>query len=340
MEPKQIYQKYQIVIRPLIILAVFGLGAYFGYEYGTGVYSHEESQDPAYKEVREGGYKYTNPLLECDGGQEILSNNIRPFRQKIEDYIKKESKNRAISDTAVYFRDLNNGPWFGINEKMDFSPASMLKVPLMMSVLKIAETEPKILDQKIGYRQIDDQSSQIIKPKERLVPGKEYTMDELVYRMIVFSDNNSQRAIFEYIGDKATARSYSDLGLAVPSADKQENFMSVKNYASFFRILYNSSYLNHSFSEKALELLTNVDYRSGIKAGIPENIPVAHKFGERILAGGEKQFHDCGIVYYPGHPYLLCVMNRGEKFELMPDFIRDISSQVYAEMARQTDKND
>ena len=45
-----------------------------------------------------------------------------------------------------------------------------------------------------------------------------------------------------------------------------------------------------------------------------------------------KQLHDCGIVYYPKHPYLLCVMTRGDSFEYLDDTIRDISHLVYQEV--------
>ncbi|MDO8560151.1 MAG: serine hydrolase [bacterium] len=57
--------------------------------------------------------------------------------------------------------------------------------------------------------------------------------------------------------------------------------MSVKDYASFFRILYNASYLNREQSERALGLMTKTRFRDGIIAGVPAGRPVAHKFGER-----------------------------------------------------------
>jgi hypothetical protein len=56
-------------------------------------------------------------------------------------------------------------------------------------------------------------------------------------------------------------------------------------------------------------------YNDGLKAGIPANIELAHKFGERGIIGmngrEQKQLHDCGIIYYPKHPYILCIMTRG-----------------------------
>lgn len=306
-----------------------GLALLAGFFLGAAVLflSLKGPSDDGPDEKRLGGYKYTNPLLNCDAGMQW---SIRPFKDKIARVLEKNRGGTAY--TSVYYRDLNNGPWFGINEREEFSPASLLKVPLMMSILKNAEIRPALLAEKVVFDKDGDYEAQMVKPEKTIKAGDALTVDELIYRMIVYSDNNAQTALFKLIGDPEVARTYSDLGLDVPSFEKQENFMSVKNYASFFRVLFNASYLRKEVSERALELLTRVGFREGIRSGVPENIAVAHKFGERITETGEKQFHDCGIVYHPDHPYLLCVMNRGDNMNEMIALIREVSRAVYAEV--------
>jgi len=102
-------------------------------------------------------------------------------------------------------------------------------------------------------------------------------------------------------------------------------------------MLYNASYLNKELSEKALQYLSEVDFKQGLVSGVPQGIVVAHKFGEKVFGSSAeiKQLHDCGIVYYPRHPYLLCVMTRGASFEYLDDTIRQISSLVYQEVDAQ-----
>jgi beta-lactamase class A len=107
--------------------------------------------------------------------------------------------------------------------------------------------------------------------------------------------------------------------------------MNIKEYVSLFRVLFNVSYLNKEASEKALELLTRVEFKDGLPAGLPANIVVAHKFGERIV-NGLSQLHDCGIVYYPSHPYLICIMTRGADFTQLSKHIQEISKITYDEM--------
>ena len=96
---------------------------------------------------------------------------------------------------------------------------------------------------------------------------------------------------------------------------------------------YNATYLSQEYSEKALKLLTEPDI-PGIRAGVPTTITVAQKFGERSVYDTnnnltDRELHDCGIVYKPGSPYLLCVMSRGKDFDTMAKNISDLSALVY-----------
>ena len=75
--------------------------------------------------------------------------------------------------------------------------------------------------------------------------------------------------------------------------------------------------------------------------GVPFGIKVSHKFGERKnidLANSDEQLHECGIIYFPKHPYLLCVMTRGENFQQMSSFIADTSRLVYGTMDKTYNK--
>jgi len=53
-------------------------------------------------------------------------------------------------------------------------------------------------------------------------------------------------------------------------------------------------------------------------------VPIAHKIG---VAGNQVQ-SDCGIVYIPERPYLLCVM-LGENKERGSEVIAQVSRQAY-----------
>lgn len=324
----------------LFLTSFFCLGLLTGFLIWGGLAIDKDEQSKGY-EIRQSGYRFINPLLECEVARDLIQvQALKSFKSKIQALIDEEIKGRMASHVSVYYRDLNNGPWFGINEKADFAPASLLKVPAMIACFKQAESDPKFLTRIVKNDVKEDRNAhQNIKSSETIKHGGSYTLDELIYRMIVYSDNNAMSLVLKNVNVDMLVRSYVDMGVNVP-ADEKEDFMSVKNYASFFRILFNASYLNKDMSEKALEYLANVDFRQGLVASVPPDVMVAHKLGERTMGTDNsiKQMHDCGIVYYPDHPYLLCVMTRGDSFERLDDTIRGISRLVFEEVSLQYNK--
>jgi len=277
------------------------------------------------KATRQTGYQYISPLLECSDVRYIKRSEIEEAMKKL---IDDKINSNDIVYASVYFRDLNNGPWIGINELEKFTPASLLKVPLLIAYLKIAENNQSILTKKIAIHNDQGTLTQNITPSSSVEVGKEYTVDELLQRMIIFSDNQAANTLLENIEIDVLNKTYSDLGVAIPSGGGSSDFMSVRDYASFFRILYNASYLNHSMSEKALGILAKSKFDKGLKAGVPSEVEVAHKFGERIFEN-KNQLHDCGIVYKEEKPYLLCIMTRGSNFDKMSETIKELSALVY-----------
>jgi len=289
------------------------------------------------KEIRKSyNYKFINPLLECDISSISQDKNLSSLKESIEFIINQKVNNNKITFASIYYRDLNNGPWFGINEKEYFSPASLIKVPVMIAYFKETEEDPTILAKKILNTKAFDYSQQNITPAQFLEQDKEYTIEDLINRMIIYSDNAAYELLLDNIDNTKIYKVYKDLDVDISKAqqDPNGNIITVKDYSSFFRILFNSSYLDEENSEKALNLLSKSQYYKGLVAGVPENITIAHKFGERqFLPSKEKQLHDCGIVYLPGKPYLLCVMSRSAEFDQAASFIKQVSKAVYDDLS-------
>lgn len=319
-------------------ISAFALGFIIGVFPGNRLLTIQSSEREGVA-VHQGGFKFVNPLLECEvGGENVEFRELVSFKRDLQNLINSLKDKGWIDYSAVYFRDLNNGPWFGVNEKEKFTPASLLKVPLMMAYFKEAETNPKILGDSIRFENLQNSnSSENIKPSSILQPGEKYTAAELIRRSIIYSDNNAYLLLLRHFDQRKLIATYSALGVPVPFDGADENIMTVKQYATFFRILFNASYLNREMSVKALELLSKTEFRDGIIAGVPPNIGVVHKFGERTYPGKniEKQMHDCGIVYYPDHPYLICVMTKGDSFEHLDDSIREISALIFKNVNEQ-----
>ncbi|PIS41418.1 MAG: hypothetical protein COT25_03180 [Candidatus Kerfeldbacteria bacterium CG08_land_8_20_14_0_20_42_7] len=306
-------------------LMLFLFGCFFGWLIST---RFETTLTPT-QEVRSGGYTYINPLLECevDGGLE--DKDLHSFKSVIEEITNEAVSEKNVSEVSVYYRDLNNGPWFGIQEDSLFAPQSLLKVPVLIAYLHKAETNPGLLQDKITFLETDkDKSTPNI--EDRLLVGSEYLVDELLNRMIEKSDNDAFYLLLTHIGSQEINNVHAALELQTISDNTPEDFVSVKAYASLFRILYNASYLNRDMSEYALEILSHTTYEKGLTNLLPKDIVVAHKFGVKALTDtSNDRLHDCGIIYKKDAPYLLCVMTKGEDLASMEKVIQNISLAVF-----------
>jgi beta-lactamase class A len=282
-------------------------------------------------------YTHLNDSVVCDDPDVILKTEYGILRQGITFYIEQAKAQRTLADAAVYFRDLEHGPVFGVNETTDFAPASLLKLPLAITYLGIAENQPDILDKELWFEGELAAGVQNFPPAQTIEPGRHYSVRDLLFKMLAYSDNRSYSLLARYLdeavpnGNALTYKTYQELGFTIQqNADDQ--FVSVRGYASLFRILYNVSYLNAPLNELLLSWLEQSSFTQGVRAGVPQGVMVAHKFGELSAPDGTKQLQDCGIVYYPGNPYVLCVMARGDNWDELQASIQTLSRMVYEEV--------
>src|SRR4030067_1725871 len=61
--------------------------------------------------IRQGGYSFINPLLECETGSQLEDKNLKQINHKIQDFVNKAISQNQTNHISVYYRDLNNGPW-------------------------------------------------------------------------------------------------------------------------------------------------------------------------------------------------------------------------------------
>jgi beta-lactamase class A len=333
---------YHIIVSSILytinkyILPTIGASLFFTLGFATS--SLKKSINPTVSEFRhQGNYQFVNPLLECDNSLISQGNNLDYLKKAVNEILSDQKSKNNLDFASIYYRDMNNGPWWGINEKELFSPASLIKVPLMMLYLKKSESDPTLLQTKIQYVQTTTSQQQNIIPKLTLVPDQYYTIEDLISRMIKYSDDSAYNILNSRMSASEVINVYSDLGVDISFGltNPNGNILSVKSYASFFRILFNASYLSPTMSEKALSILSESQFVDGIVSNLPPSIKIAHKFGERVyLDTGAKQLHDCGIIYLPKKPYLLCIMTRGKDFTKLSSVIRTISSTIYQHLSQ------
>jgi len=320
-------------------LAAWGvtLGVVFGAGYATSALASGSKALETERGTLELAH-LTSPFLECAGGINADLHLVRA-RDAAAAYIAQAREGDPSLAVSLYARDLNNGPWIGIDEKEPFLPASLSKVPVMLYTLAHAEGDPSILKREVGFpgaEAMNDQDSMSGAPESlRMQAGGTYTYDDLLYRMIVHSDNHARELLMTGFTEEDVNGLMATMH-AGGGTEEGEFVMSPKEYSTYFRVLYNATFLGRPLSEYALELLSRGDFEGGIRRRLPGDVVVASKFGfrdDRTRGGQETTLHDCGIVYQPGTPYVLCVMTRSSQSssDRLAEVISDLSWIVWNE---------
>jgi len=238
----------------------------------------------------------------------------------------KSSVNFVLQNTqghyAFYFEDLTTGAWIGIHEKEEFASLSLLKVPTMIATLKEVESGNVSLDTELELNAEDiDMNSGTLGTKGA---GYKITVRQLLVELIKHSDNTALLTLNRRVVSEQTfVEARLAMGMPPPTVEAK---ITAKDYANMLRGLYFSNYLRRPFSELALTLMLDTDFNSQIPAGVPKDVKVAHKVGFYTIGG---YYHDCGIIYAPNKPYILCVLSKDSTQQEADKVISQLSKIVY-----------
>lgn len=276
------------------------------------------------------GGRHTRPLLLTE--LSCPSREYDSLRTSMLNLIEKRKAEGVLQTASVYFKELGSNKWFDINGSTKYNPGSLMKVAILMTYLKLSETNPSLLEEKYTMTEVMSDRVDQLRTSAPLVKGQSYSVKFLLEEMIANSDNDATNMLNQHINQDMFSKVMHDLGCSTPDINDPDYQMTVNEYNRYFRVLYNASYLNDVNSEWALTLLTRSNYKGAMMRGIPSGVEVAHKFGERPYENGFN-FHEGGIVYLKNKPYMLVVMTRGKDNTKLPGVIAEISKLCYEQLA-------
>ena len=279
------------------------------------------------EELRVKSGRLVQPLLLADLSTDEPS--LDPLRTQIETYLRQKEQAGEINAASVYFRDFNSARNFTINPSEQYSPASIMKIPVLITYLKESESNPGVLRKKVFFKKhfsaIPEQT-QTAKPMDE---NRSYTVDDLLQRMIVDSDNDATALLNNNINLDGFRALFHVMGFREPDFRNWNYYLTVAECSRFMRILFYSTYLHEENSETAMQLLTQTNFRQGLMADIDPGTIVAHKFGERNI-NEEQQLHETGIFYLGDSPYLLTVMTKGRDRTQLPAILAEVSRMTWS----------
>lgn len=254
----------------------------------------------------------------------------RILRERKNDFIfnfldlRADLRNKVVEfndEFALYFEYLPTGTSIAINSNREFFAASLFKLPVVMAYFRHKEKSNSKNDMKVILTEemIDDRFGNLWKKGV----GYEISLDEAAKLTLTKSDNTAANALIKAIDQEDFDDVYQGLDIDIQVAS-QGAIMTAKNYSSILKALYFSAVLTKEDSQQILKYLTESEFNDKLVAGVPSGVPVAHKIG--VL--NKDSYRDCGIVYVPNRPYLLCMIALGNEAKAS-ERMSEISRLVY-----------
>lgn len=244
-------------------------------------------------------YPFLSKRIFSQSPNDVILNFV-PLRKAMKEYV-----NNQNGSVGIYFEYLPSGISIGVNDREEVKIVSLTKVPLVMSIMKKIEKGQLSLDTKVVIKEenLDPKFGNLYKKGA----GAVFSVKELIDESLINSDNTAYDALFNLLTIEEIVEVYENLEIEVNSRETKP-IVSPKSFSSIFRSLYLASYLSEEDSNYILEILTRTSFNDKIPAGVKDkNIKVAHKIGVfSRLDASEKLFSDCGIIYIPERPYIVC----------------------------------
>jgi beta-lactamase class A len=215
--------------------------------------------------------------------------------------------------------DLTTGETLVLNDE-PFPTASVIKVPILFEVFQRVEKGSLRLEDSITVVTADKVGGSGI--LNLLSTPHRITVRDAATLMIVLSDNTATNVLIDKVGVRAVNARLDTLGFTTTRLYRKvfhpytESFDTAASsryglgvttpveLARMFEQLYRRTIVSAEASKQMLDIFK--EQFSGDR--IPRYISgaeVAHKTGEIDAAR-----HDCGIVYAPDRPYVLCILTR------------------------------
>ncbi len=276
---------------------------------------------------------YLNPALTV-----LEKKNLIVNFQGLRDSITNKYEKRSDYLISVYFEYLPTGANIALNKDEKIWPASLIKIPIAMAIMKKVQDKKWKLENELVI--LDQDKDSEYGELYKLPSGTTFSIKRFLEETLINSDNTAHFVLLRNLDGGELEDVYVHLGMDdVIEALKQsptkeaeiDNRITAKRYSIFFRSLYNSTYFTPEYSQLFLDILEKAP-KELLSKGLPDDVKFVHKTGVRIDEGVRA---DSGIVYVPGRPYILTVMIQkkgdvsGFDEEVVNKIFEDISKETY-----------
>src|SRR5438270_411436 len=239
----------------------------------------------------------------------------------------KIKQEHELEKLGISFYDSETTIQWSFNADHYFHAASTMKLAVLLGVFRQVERGELALDSAVHVRNrftsIVNQEPFMLDLGRDADPdvyghlGKTLTVRELAYWMITKSSNLATNLLVDIVGIPTIEQALDELdidGIRILRGVEDQaafeaglnNEVTANGLLKLLRLVAEEKAYSKKSSEEMLNVLFEQQYRSGIPAGLPKEIRVAHKTGNISTV-----HHDAGIVFVEGRkPYVLVILTQ------------------------------
>jgi beta-lactamase class A len=255
-------------------------------------------------------YSLLAKRVQIDNPNDQIVNFIN-LRNELESYATSLEIEPEIDSVSIYFEYLPTGVSVSVNDDNESIGASLVKVPFVMTLYKLAQDGKIDLDAKVSLKK--EMLNSDYGTLYQKGAGYEITLREAAKLTLKDSDNTAVLLIANQIdkvnkNDGGANQVFNYLDMEFSVDDEERVIIGPRSYSSIMKCLYVACYNSKEHAQEILTYLAESSFDNRLTSLLPEDIKVAHKIG---TFSNEYQ-SDCGIVYVPERNYVLCVMVKGD----------------------------
>lgn len=230
----------------------------------------------------------------------------------------KDRISNTVGEMGIYYYDLVDDSSFFAGNCDLFPSLGIAKFVVMIEVFQQIEegrlhlSDPYIWKKKFPFAVPTAEYEENVGILDFLHEGLQLTLEDLLYLMIVISDNSAFNILLTKVGMENVNNTMKKLGLVHTSVGcllfewderrpEKDNYHSVREIGSLLKRLYKKQLISTSASEEMLRLMTYHQRRENISYLANNKISVAHQTGFDLHC-----LHEAVIVFSE-KPFLLCM---------------------------------
>ena len=250
--------------------------------------------------------------------------------------MKRELRDNILEELAAmegrvgfYFKNLVTGENLGYNQREQFLPASIVKLPLLAAMFLMRERGETDFREKITIKRDEKLPGCGVVSHMTGDENGDVTLDiETLYKfMIVISDTTATNALYKHYGNDAVISALKELGLEGTQFNRAfydsireekgiQNYFVPEEIGVLLEKMYDRRLVSEKVSEEIEKILLQQQVNHKMGGMLPIGFPIAHKTGEE-----EDKSHDVGIVYVK-EPFIACFASYKTDIPAFEDFIR------------------